>query len=114
MPAGRLSSSVSDDLLVLLQSLYATEGSDPSAPTQPIIAVTRLESYRGPMLDAGEAAEAVAVLDETEAHLAAVEASLARLDQGVYGRCETCGATIANTALAVEPTRARCEEHAGA
>jgi DnaK suppressor protein len=56
----------------------------------------------------GEAAE----LDLVEADLAAVDAALARLDAGTYGRCEACGEPIADERLAAEPTTSLCERHA--
>ena len=62
--------------------------------------------------DAGEGAV------EEDAHRSAVEAvdglldeverALARLDDGTYGRCETCGAPIDDTDLAARPLVREC------
>lgn len=44
--------------------------------------------------------------------LAAVERSLARLDAGTYGQCETCGGEISSARLEAIPTARFCIEHA--
>ncbi len=66
------------------------------------------------MLDPrSEVADAIAVVDEADGHLGEVEAALARLDEGSYGRCEVCAAAIPDDQLARAPTRTRCEAHTG-
>gem|GEM_PF-1301359 len=52
-----------------------------------------------------------AVLDELEAELAEVEAALARLDDGSYGRCTTCGGPIDDEWLAQAPAIRHCRDH---
>ena len=48
-------------------------------------------------------------LDEHEtAHLAAVEAALARIEAGTYGECTDCGAHITAARLHATPEAARC------
>jgi DnaK suppressor protein len=42
-----------------------------------------------------------------------VERALARLDDGSYGRCETCGVTIDEARLEVMPAARFCIAHAG-
>lgn len=56
---------------------------------------------------AGHAAD----LDEIAGDLEAVEAALARLDDGTFGRCATCGAEIAADELARNPLMTACAEH---
>ncbi|HEY9208779.1 TraR/DksA family transcriptional regulator [Acidovorax sp.] len=48
-------------------------------------------------------------LDEREtAHLAVVEAALARIEAGTYGGCTDCGADISAAHLHATPEAARC------
>ena len=42
------------------------------------------------------------------AHLAAVEAALARIEAGSYGECTDCGALITAARLHAQPEAARC------
>lgn len=44
----------------------------------------------------------------TEQRLAAIDAALARLDSGGYGRCETCGGPIAAARLIARPSASTC------
>ena len=48
------------------------------------------------------------VLAQLKADLDEVEAAMRRLDQGVYGRCETCGEEIPASQLRTSPTARRC------
>jgi DnaK suppressor protein len=50
----------------------------------------------------------VALLEQARAHLAAIDDALTRLDEGGYGRCESCGQPIAPERLAARPTATRC------
>jgi RNA polymerase-binding transcription factor DksA len=47
-------------------------------------------------------------LGALSSRLDAVEAAMARLDAGTYGRCEGCEAGLGEL-LAVDPTARRCE-----
>jgi RNA polymerase-binding transcription factor DksA len=47
-------------------------------------------------------------VDSVEALLDQVDHALARLDDGSYGRCETCGTIIADGRLAEVPTARTC------
>jgi DnaK suppressor protein len=42
-----------------------------------------------------------------------VDRALARLSDGSYGSCESCGEPILDVDLAVDPTRRVCAEHSG-
>ena len=53
-------------------------------------------------------ARQAALLERATADLADVERALARLDDGSYGRCEACGASIADEDLAAAPARRFC------
>jgi DnaK suppressor protein len=58
-----------------------------------------------------ERQHAAALLDATQAQLAAVEAALLRLQAGTYGICERCGQPIGDERLAARPaavTSIRC------
>jgi RNA polymerase-binding transcription factor DksA len=50
-------------------------------------------------------------LEEIEAELAGVEATLRRLDEGRYGTCEVCGIVLDPDALEANPLAARCADH---
>jgi DnaK suppressor protein len=50
----------------------------------------------------------VALIDQAGEHLDAIDAALQRLEDGTYGRCESCGQPIAPERLAARPTATRC------
>jgi DnaK suppressor protein len=71
----------------------------------------------GPMTYGSQAAAAshvfeqqrdLALRDHNKAHLADVDAALARLDAGTYGRCTSCGNPIAPERLEALPWAAFC------
>ncbi|HEY4929242.1 MAG TPA: hypothetical protein VIH95_08815, partial [Acidimicrobiales bacterium] len=108
----------------------ATEPLDSSAPQDGMAApdgtgVPATEPVNGTRSAAGADGEGEAIPDadagvagEEEAHRAAVDAvdglldeverALARLDDGTYGRCETCGSPIDDTDLAAQPLVREC------
>lgn len=57
----------------------------------------------------GESEALAASLQET---LRDVEAALARLDDGTYGRCVTCGREIGHERLVAMPSTPYCIDHA--
>ena len=50
----------------------------------------------------------LALRDQAEQHLAAVDAAIARLDAGAYGRCDSCGKPIPAERLEALPSAALC------
>ncbi len=54
-----------------------------------------------------------ALTDQVRRHLAEVDAALARLDAGHYGRCESCGRAIGDERLSARPAARWCIECAG-
>jgi RNA polymerase-binding protein DksA len=55
--------------------------------------------------------EMASTLEENSTHvLAAIDAALARLEQGSYGTCESCGAQIAPARLEAIPWATKCIE----
>jgi len=52
--------------------------------------------------------EAFAMNEHETAELGAFEAALARLDAGLYGECQDCGATIPEARLTAYPAALRC------
>ncbi|MGO4596839.1 TraR/DksA family transcriptional regulator [Terrabacter sp. 2RAF25] len=54
-----------------------------------------------------------ALVDQTREHLDEVDAALARLEAGTYGRCEVCGSAIPAERLEARPTARTCVQHAG-
>ena len=53
-------------------------------------------------------AEATAMLVQARQHLVEVDAALGRMDDGSYGRCESCGRDIPAARLEVRPFARRC------
>jgi len=51
------------------------------------------------------------LLDSIEERLADVERALARLDEGSYGTCEVCGATVDDAVLVEAPATRFCPDH---
>ncbi len=58
-----------------------------------------------------ERAPDLTILTNVERELADVEGALARLDEGTYGTCQACGATIDDERLAAEPATPFCRDH---
>jgi len=87
-------------------------------PTAPATASTTgapADGLPGAPADGSPGAPSVRDEDIIQAHVEAidarldeVEASLARIDAGSYGRCEECGALIDDAVLAGRPTATRC------
>jgi RNA polymerase-binding transcription factor DksA len=59
-----------------------------------------------------ELSQASALLEQSRAGLAQIEAALARMDQGTYGICEVCGAEIPDGRLEARPWTPYCIKHA--
>ncbi len=55
-----------------------------------------------------ERSQASALLDSATVHLDDVDAALARIAEGVYGRCEDCDRVIAHERLLAQPAARRC------
>ena len=54
-----------------------------------------------------------ALIGQAREHLARIDAAMARLAEGSYGRCERCGQPIAAARLAARPVAATCMSCAG-
>ena len=54
-----------------------------------------------------------ALISHARERIAQIDAALARLDSGGYGRCERCGQAIAPERLAARPAAATCVSCAG-
>jgi DnaK suppressor protein len=61
---------------------------------------------------AAEQGENRAVVAALSDQLGDVERALAKLDEGTYGRCETCGKEIAEARLEAMPAARYCIDHA--
>ncbi len=55
-----------------------------------------------------ERAQAMALLEETRLQVATLDSVLARVDDGTYGSCESCGEPIAAERLVARPSATRC------
>jgi DnaK suppressor protein len=75
--------------------------SGPRAPLEAGATLTKVETEYEQALERADS-----VLDE-------VDAALARLADGSYGLCATCGGPISDERLAADPTALSCELHAG-
>ena len=51
------------------------------------------------------------VSDELEKRLVDVNAALARIEDGTYGVCETCGGGVEEARLEADPAAPTCREH---
>lgn len=78
---------------------------------------TQLDEYQGVAHDdnfadsgqvAAEQGENRAMISQLEETLADVERALAKLDDGVYGRCERCGNAIGEPRLEAMPAARYC------
>jgi RNA polymerase-binding transcription factor DksA len=56
----------------------------------------------------GDLQSSEALIDEVDRLLDQVDGALARLDDGSYGTCSTCGGSIADGDLARSPTSQTC------
>ena len=61
---------------------------------------------------AAEQGENKVLASQLRAELDEVERALAKLDDGSYGSCETCGETIATDRLEAMPAARHCIQHA--
>ena len=59
-----------------------------------------------------ERSQSDAMIREARMRLADVDAAVARLDAGTYGRCEVCGEAIPAGRLEIRPAARRCVAHA--
>jgi len=85
----------------------ADEHSPTKAPLQPAKTAT-VERAREVGEGVGEALAPETSIDEVDRLLDDVEAALARLDDGTYGRCGACGSVIDDSRLAATPTVQTC------
>jgi RNA polymerase-binding transcription factor DksA len=60
-----------------------------------------------------ELSQAAALMKQSSATLAQVEAALARIANGSYGQCEICVVAIAEGLLEARPWTPYCIDHAG-
>jgi DnaK suppressor protein len=61
---------------------------------------------------AAEQGENQALAGQLREQLDDIEAAMARLDEGTYGRCEVCGQPIGDARLEIMPATRFCIEHA--
>ena len=102
MPEGDGETSISDEA--------PSAAGDPTPVTgstsDPANATAEAADNGGPS-GGGDESHRLAV-DAVDAVLDQVEQALTRLDDGTYGRCETCGEPIADAQLAERPVIRRC------
>jgi len=78
--------------------------------TAPAVDVSLLEMAEGDA-DKEHADKEQSLLASIRRDLDDVEAALAKLDEGAYGRCETCGEPLDEQRLATAPTERFCALH---
>jgi hypothetical protein len=71
------------------------------------------QSAPAPPVAASSAPEPAITPDVLELELRAVDAALARLDSGDYGRCGVCNLVLDDAVMAADPTVAVCPAHVG-
>lgn len=59
-----------------------------------------------------ERSQLSSLIDRAHAHLSRIDASMAQLADGGYGRCEVCGEPIPAARLEARPTARTCVAHA--
>lgn len=59
-----------------------------------------------------ERSQLAALIQGAQDHLAGIEASLVRLEEGSYGICDVCGQPIPAARLEARPTARTCIQHA--
>lgn len=59
-----------------------------------------------------ERAEWLSFVEKARDRLAAVDAALAKMEDGTYGVCEVCGQPIPEARLEARPMSTRCVQHA--
>ena len=59
-----------------------------------------------------ERSQTGALVRQAERHLAEIDAAVARVAAGTWGRCEVCGEPIAPARLEARPTARTCVAHA--
>ena len=55
-----------------------------------------------------ERSQALALIDQLHEHRREIDAALARMDEGIYGKCENCGQDIPFERLDARPTATLC------
>jgi DnaK suppressor protein len=104
------------------QSLLSTVRSDLTDERDRLESqITALEPGGGSAFDdnfadsgqvAAEQGENKVLAQQLRAELDEVERALAKLDDGTYGKCETCGEAIAEARLEAMPATRYCIQHA--
>lgn len=55
-----------------------------------------------------ERSQALALIDQLQEHRREIDSALARIDEGIYGKCENCGQEIPYERLEARPTAKLC------
>ena len=92
--ARRREATLARDLADIVASMVDSNSDDEHDPDGATIAFER--------------AQVTELLRTTRVELAALDAAVARIAVGTYGRCEHCGRAIAPARLAVRPAAATC------
>jgi RNA polymerase-binding transcription factor DksA len=80
-----------------------------TAPQVPAVGqVTTEQAGEDTTAPVGDLQSSEALIDEVDRLLDQVDGALARLDDGSYGTCTTCGGSIADGDLARSPTSQTC------
>lgn len=86
-------------------------GPEPTVEPEQPTAATEPEPEQGADDGHGAVPAYAAVLERAQQVLADVERALVRLEDGSYGTCEVCGATIDDETLTEAPATANCRAH---
>jgi RNA polymerase-binding transcription factor DksA len=92
-----------------LRSGFADEHLDDESETQSLSELSSVDQHQADLgSETFEREKDLSILEKVEAELAGVEYALARLDDGSYGTCESCGQPINDDRLAAQPAARFC------
>ena len=102
----RLQKELEDDRAHTVEGLRSM-GADPdSENVDPIAGID--DNFADSAAATTERGEILAQIGQARERLAAVDAALAKMEAGTYGRCEVCGSSIAEARLEARPLSVRC------
>jgi len=107
----RLRAELEAERISLVADLRAN-GADPDSERVERIAVD--QNFADSAQASAERAQTLSLIATARERLAEVDAALARMREGTYGRCEVCGDVIPEARLEARPMSTRDVQHASA
>jgi DnaK suppressor protein len=94
--------------LTVMESEWVTDGQTTGLIPERPVAENSTDQPEPPAAETIEPSASESTVDAIDHVLGQVEQALVRLDEGTYGRCATCGASIDDARLVEEPTTQAC------